>query len=63
MRFGCKCQFFFIPLRRKVRKNTIMLGREEEKRILLSLLESEKSEFVAIYGRRVGKTYLVRETL
>ena len=40
-----------------------MLGREEEKRILLSLLESEKSEFVAIYGRRrVGKTYLVRET-
>ena len=63
MRFGCKCQFFFIPLRRKVRKNTIMLGREEEKRILLSLLESEKSEFVAIYGRRrVGKTYLVRET-
>ena len=63
MRFGCKCQFFFIPLRRKVRKNTIMLGREEEKRTLLSLLESEKSEFVAIYGRRrVGKTYLVRET-
>ena len=63
MRFGCKYQFFFIPLRRKVRKNTIMLGREEEKRILLSLLESEKSEFVAIYGRRrVGKTYLVRET-
>ena len=40
-----------------------MLGREEEKRILLSLLESEQSEFVAIYGRRrVGKTYLVRET-
>lgn len=63
MRFGCKYQFFFIPLRRKVRKNTIMFGREEEKRILLSLLESEKSEFVAIYGRRrVGKTYLVRET-
>ena len=40
-----------------------MFGREEEKRVLLSLLESEKSEFVAIYGRRrVGKTYLVRET-
>ena len=40
-----------------------MLGREEEKRVLLSLLESDKSEFVAIYGRRrVGKTYLVRET-
>lgn len=40
-----------------------MFGREEEKRVLLSLLESEKSEFVAVYGRRrVGKTFLVRET-
>lgn len=40
-----------------------MFGREEEKSMLLSLLESEKSEFVAVYGRRrVGKTYLVRET-
>lgn len=40
-----------------------MFGREEEKNLLLSLLESEKSEFVAVYGRRrVGKTYLVRET-
>ena len=29
---------------------------------MVSLLESEKSEFVAVYGRRrVGKTYLVRE--
>ena len=41
----------------------MIIGREEEKRILLSLLESDKSEFVAVYGRRrVGKTYLVRET-
>ena len=40
-----------------------MFGREEEKRVLLSLLESDKSEFAAVYGRRrVGKTYLVRET-
>ncbi|MBQ7632343.1 MAG: ATP-binding protein [Paludibacteraceae bacterium] len=40
-----------------------MFGREEEKRVLLSLLESDKSEFVAVYGRRrVGKTFLVRET-
>lgn len=30
---------------------------------MLSLLDSDKSEFVAVYGRRrVGKTYLVRET-
>lgn len=40
-----------------------MFGREEEKKILLSLLDSDKSEFVAVYGRRrVGKTYLIRET-
>lgn len=40
-----------------------MFGRESEKQILLSLLESDKSEFAAVYGRRrVGKTYLVRET-
>jgi len=39
------------------------IGREEERRVLLSLEKSEKSEFVAIYGRRrVGKTFLVDET-
>ena len=41
----------------------MLIGREEERRLLLSLLDSDKSEFVAVYGRRrVGKTYLVRET-
>ena len=41
----------------------MIIGRTEEQRILLSLLESDKSEFVAVYGRRrIGKTYLVRET-
>ena len=41
----------------------MLIGRIKEKEILLSLLESEQSEFVAVYGRRrVGKTYLVRET-
>ena len=41
----------------------MIIGRNKEQRLLLSLLESDKSEFVAVYGRRrVGKTYLVRET-
>ena len=41
----------------------MLLGREKEQKRLLSLLESDESEFVAIYGRRrVGKTYLVRQT-
>ena len=39
-----------------------LIGREKEKNILRSCLESDKSEFVVIYGRRrVGKTFLVKE--
>ena len=40
----------------------MLIGRKKEREQLLSLLESDKSEFVAVYGRRrVGKTYLIRE--
>ena len=40
-----------------------MIGREKEQNRLRELAESNEAEFVAIYGRRrVGKTYLVRET-
>ena len=40
-----------------------MIGRKEEQRILHDLAMSEGSEFVVIYGRRrIGKTFLVRET-
>ena len=40
-----------------------MIGRVEEKKILQSLLDEEESQFVAVYGRRrIGKTYLVRES-
>ena len=40
-----------------------MTGRKEEQRLLRELASSGESEFVVIYGRRrVGKTYLVRET-
>jgi AAA+ ATPase superfamily predicted ATPase len=38
-------------------------GRTSEKKTLQSLLASTESEFVAVYGRRrVGKTFLIRET-
>ena len=41
----------------------MIIGREKEQRELLSLLEMEESQFCAVYGRRrVGKTYLIRET-
>jgi len=40
-----------------------MVGRKEEKARLLKYAESDESEFVAVYGRRrVGKTYLIRQT-
>jgi len=40
----------------------MFIGRKRELRFLKSCLESDKSEFVAIYGRRrVGKTLLVKE--
>lgn len=40
-----------------------MIGRDKEKKILSDLLDSGQSEFVAVYGRRrVGKTFLIRET-
>lgn len=41
----------------------MLANRIKERNELLSLTASEKSEFVAIYGRRrVGKTFLIRET-
>ncbi len=40
-----------------------MIGRKKEIALLLKAAESGCSEFVAVYGRRrVGKTFLVRET-
>jgi predicted AAA+ superfamily ATPase len=39
-----------------------IIGRENEKKQLQSLLSSNKPEFAALYGRRrVGKTFLIRE--
>ena len=41
----------------------MIIGREKEQKELLGLLDKEESQFCAVYGRRrVGKTYLVRET-
>lgn len=41
----------------------MLIGRKIEKEKLLEAYNSEYSEFVAVYGRRrVGKTFLIRET-
>ena len=41
----------------------MLIGRDREKQVLLSTLHEEYAQFVAVYGRRrVGKTFLIRET-
>ena len=41
----------------------MLIGREREKQVLLNTLNEEYSQFVAVYGRRrVGKTFLIRES-
>lgn len=41
-----------------------LIGREKEVKLLKRYHHSDKSELVAVYGRRrVGKTFLIRETL
>lgn len=41
----------------------MLIGRDNEKRILQDALTEEYSQFIAVYGRRrVGKTFLIRES-
>ena len=40
-----------------------MIGRAEEMRVLKDAADMDRSQFIVVYGRRrVGKTYLIRET-
>ena len=42
----------------------MLIGREKEKKILSESFQAEESRCIAVYGRRrVGKTYLIRESL
>ena len=53
----------FIIFAAVLKKCNMLIGRKNEQRTLLSLLTSNESQFCVVYGRRrVGKTYLVRET-
>jgi predicted AAA+ superfamily ATPase len=45
-------------------QNVEIIGRGSERAILRQCLESNRPEFVAVYGRRrAGKTFLIREVL
>ena len=42
----------------------MLIGRDKEQRILKEAYQAEESKFIAVYGRRrIGKTYLIRESL
>ena len=41
----------------------MLIGRKKEVELLQTVLRDEQSHFIALYGRRrVGKTFLIRET-
>ena len=41
-----------------------LVGRVVEQQLLESYLQSGRSEFIAVYGRRrVGKTFLIRQVI
>jgi uncharacterized protein len=41
-----------------------LIGREAELKLLNEYINSDKSEFIAVYGRRrVGKTFLIRKAV
>lgn len=41
----------------------MIIGRKEEIELLKNITKDDRSHFVAVYGRRrVGKTFLIRES-
>ena len=41
-----------------------LIGREAELKLLNQYINSDRSEFIAVYGRRrVGKTFLIRKAV
>ena len=41
----------------------MLIGRKYEQEVLRNALHKDQSQFIAVYGRRrVGKTFLIRET-
>ena len=71
LRLGIKVNFIALALHYLRRRNihiiimeTSIIGRQKEIERLKKYLASDKSEFIAVYGRRrVGKTFLIKELL
>ncbi len=55
---------FLLPLRQNINKMCTLIGRKQEKSELNRLYNSDRAEFIAVYGRRrVGKTFLIKQVL
>ena len=53
-----------LPLRQNLNIMSTVIGRKQEIEELESLYNSDRPEFVAVYGRRrVGKTFLIKQAL
>lgn len=56
-------QILLLTFHRKSDTIQMIIGRKPEQKELLEAASSDYSKFVAVYGRRrVGKTFLIRET-
>lgn len=52
---------FFISLRQNITLMSIVIGRKTEIQELERHFQSDRPEFIAVYGRRrVGKTFLIK---
>lgn len=46
-----------------MKQNPSIIGRQYEQKLIQDYMQSDKSELIAVYGRRrIGKTYLVRKS-
>ena len=56
--------YFYLKIGWFMNNDTTIIGRKKEIQKLDSIVQSKKSEFLAVYGRRrVGKTFLIRERM
>ena len=61
--YNVVCVKFIINFTLEIIRGHMIIGRKTEQKELLEAANSEYSKFVAVYGRRrVGKTFLIRET-
>ena len=52
------------PSEKGIIMSKLFIGREKEQQLLKEYINSDQSEFIAVYGRRrVGKTFLIQQVI